>query len=50
MDKKRRDFIKKAYTAPILIAMGALIPSYVEGGSCPHPNPAGHCPPGHNRR
>ena len=46
IDQERREFTKKAYKVPVLIALGSLIPPYVEGGSCVHPNPAGNCPPG----
>ena len=33
MNKKRRNFIKKAYKTPVLIVLGGLIPNISKGDS-----------------
>ena len=46
--RKTLKVLKQSWKVPVFIALGSLIPAYVEGGSCAHPNTAGYCPPGQN--
>ena len=40
---ERRKIIKKVWVIPTVIALGALIPKPVEGGSCLQYNPGEEC-------